>query len=64
MFRFLASTDRIELPQASWVETSGYLEHRADMAIRALIREIEPDRKLDTVRQGVAADLDPPRMPI
>ena len=39
VFRFLASTGRIELPRASWIETSGYLEHRAEMAIRALIRD-------------------------
>ena len=31
VFSFLASTGRIELPRASWIETSGYLEHRAEM---------------------------------
>ena len=46
VFRFLASTGRIELPRASWVETSGYLEHRAEMAIRALIHQDDPDRDL------------------
>ncbi|MCV3241835.1 DUF6638 family protein [Mesorhizobium sp. ZC-5] len=46
VFRFLASTKRIELPRASWIETSGYLEHRAEMAIRALIQEAEPKRDL------------------
>jgi hypothetical protein len=44
VFRFLASTGRIELPRASWIETSGYLEHRAEMAIRALIHATEPKR--------------------
>lgn len=43
VFRFLASTGRIELPRASWIESSNYLEHRAEMAIGALIRESEPD---------------------
>jgi hypothetical protein len=43
VFRFLASTGRIELPRASWIETSNYLEHRAEMAIGALIRDAEPD---------------------
>ena len=43
VFRFLAATGRIELPRASWIETSGYLEHRAEMAIRALIRDNDPD---------------------
>ncbi len=52
VFRFLASTGRLDLPRASWVETSGYLEHRAEMAVRALIRRQEPDRdfsKLDKI---------------
>lgn len=44
VFRFLASTGRIELPRASWIETSDYLEHRAEMAIGALIRDDEPKR--------------------
>jgi hypothetical protein len=43
VFRFLAESGRIELPRASWLETSGYLEHRAEMAIRALIRDNDPD---------------------
>lgn len=38
VFRFLASTNRIELPRASWIEASGYLEHRAEMTIAALVR--------------------------
>jgi len=46
VFRFLASTGRIELPRASWLETSGYLEHRAEMVIRGLIHLTEPQRDL------------------
>jgi hypothetical protein len=46
VFSFLASSGRIELPRASWVETSGYLEHRAEMAIRTLINRTEPRRDL------------------
>jgi hypothetical protein len=42
VFRFLASTGRIELPRASWIESSDYLEHRAEMAVSALIRKAEP----------------------
>jgi hypothetical protein len=52
VFAFLASTGRIERPRASWIETSGYLEHRAEMLISSLIRDTEPDtdlRKLDKV---------------
>lgn len=46
VFKFLASTGRIELPRASWIEASDYLEHRAEMAILALIREAEPERDI------------------
>lgn len=49
VFRFLASSGRIQLPRASWLETSGYLEHRAEMVIRNLIREREPTRDLRQV---------------
>jgi hypothetical protein len=49
VFSFLASSGRIELPRASWVETSGYLEHRAEMAIRTLINRTEPRRDLGKV---------------
>jgi len=42
VFRFLASTGRIELPRASWIEQSGYLEHRAEMVIASLIRDSQP----------------------
>ena len=42
VYRFLAETGRIDPPRASWLETSGFLEHRAEMAIRALLREAEP----------------------
>jgi len=46
VFRFLASTGRLELPRASWIEASNYLEHRAEMAILALIRQSEPERSI------------------
>lgn len=49
VFKFLATTGRIELPRASWVEASGYLEHRAEMVVRALIRDAEPNRNLTNV---------------
>ena len=58
VFSFLSRTGRIELPRASWIEQSGYLEHRAEMVVRALIAEHEPalhepgsdERGLDTGR--------------
>lgn len=46
VFKFLASTGRIELPRASWIEASDYLEHRAEMAILTLIRQAEPQRDI------------------
>lgn len=49
VFKFLASTGRIELPRASWIETSGYLEHRAEMVVRDLIQDQEPGRNLSNV---------------
>ncbi len=49
VFDFLAATGRIELPRGSWIEPSNYLEHRAEMAIRALIGEAEPKRDLGGV---------------
>jgi hypothetical protein len=42
VYRFLAETGRIDPPRASWLESSGFLEHRAEMAIRALLRKAEP----------------------
>ncbi|WFP65342.1 DUF6638 family protein [Mesorhizobium sp. WSM4904] len=49
VFRFLAATGRLDLPRASWIEASGYLEHRAEMVVRALIRDAEPNRNLTDV---------------
>ncbi|MBZ9881040.1 hypothetical protein LB535_01640 [Mesorhizobium sp. CA10] len=49
VFGFLAATGRLDLPRASWIETSGYLEHRAEMVVRALIRDAEPNRNLTDV---------------
>ncbi len=51
VFDFLAQTGRIELPRASWTETSGYLEHRAEMAVRSLIHLAEPKRDLENVEK-------------
>ena len=49
VFRFLASTGRLDLPRASWIETSNYLEHRAEMAIRSLIHRQQPNLDFDKV---------------
>lgn len=49
VFGFLASTGRLDLPRASWIETSDYLEHRAEMAIRSLIHRQQPNLDFDKV---------------
>ncbi|MBL8581176.1 MAG: hypothetical protein JNL61_02970 [Rhizobiaceae bacterium] len=49
VFAFLASTGRIELPRASWVEASGYLEHRAEMIVRTLVHRTDPQRDLSSI---------------
>lgn len=46
VFEFLLNTGRIELPRASWIESSGYLDHRLDMALHALIHAAEPEREI------------------
>lgn len=49
VFDFLAKTGRIELPRASWVEQSGLFRHRAEMALIALVRDLEPEADLSRV---------------
>lgn len=52
VFRFLAASKRIELPRASWIEETGFIEHRAEMIIRSIIHQAEPDvdmTKVDAV---------------
>ncbi|MDF8355391.1 DUF6638 family protein [Ensifer adhaerens] len=46
IYDFLASTKRLQLPQASWVEDSGLYQHRADMVVRGLINESDPTTDL------------------
>ncbi|WP_265516972.1 DUF6638 family protein [Nitratireductor luteus] len=51
IYRFLAETGRIELPRASWVERSGFLDHRATLALADLIRRTEPERDFSKADQ-------------
>ncbi|NRP20023.1 hypothetical protein LPJGGPFB_03282 [Ensifer adhaerens] len=46
IYDFLASTKRLQLPQASWVEESGLYQHRADMVVRGLINDADPTADL------------------
>ncbi|UDF28580.1 UNVERIFIED_ORG: hypothetical protein LHK14_13785 [Roseateles sp. XES5] len=47
IFDFLASTKRLELPRASWVEPSGLFQHRADMTIASLVNRADPTADLE-----------------
>ncbi|MEX3011936.1 DUF6638 family protein [Hoeflea sp. TYP-13] len=49
IFEFLRRTGRIELPHASWIEQSGYIDHRTDMLLLSLIRKHDPDVRFDRV---------------
>ncbi|OOG67865.1 hypothetical protein B0E45_20915 [Sinorhizobium sp. A49] len=49
IYDFLASTKRLQLPQASWVEDSGLYQHRADMVVRGLINDADPTADLARV---------------
>ncbi|WLR91463.1 DUF6638 family protein [Shinella zoogloeoides] len=47
IFDFLASTKRLELPRASWVEPSGLFQHRADMTVAGLVNQADPTADLE-----------------
>ena len=49
VYKFLASTGRIDLPRSSWLEPSGFLEHRGEMVIRDLVRRAEPKTDLNKI---------------
>ncbi|MEL6436977.1 MAG: DUF6638 family protein, partial [Pseudomonadota bacterium] len=49
VYRFLAKSQRIDLPRASWMEDTGFLEHRAEMALRGLVHELEPEKDLQNI---------------
>ncbi|MQX48012.1 DUF6638 family protein [Sinorhizobium medicae] len=43
IYDFLAASNRLQLPQASWVQASGLFQHRADMVIRGLVNDADPE---------------------
>ncbi len=49
VFRFLASTGRLDLPRASWMEPTDWLESRASIVIRELVHQADPRRDLATL---------------
>lgn len=46
VFDFLSRSGRIDLPSASWLEGGGFIDHRADLALRGLVHAIDPDADL------------------
>src|SRR5690606_8842685 len=46
VFRFLATTGRLDLPRASWIEPADFLEHRANLIVRELVHRAEPTRDI------------------
>ncbi|WP_428425627.1 DUF6638 family protein [Pararhizobium sp.] len=49
IYEFLASTNRLQLPQASWVQDSGLYQHRADMALRSLVNQADPTTDINAI---------------
>jgi hypothetical protein len=43
VFEFLANSGRLELPRESWAGPARYLEHRAEMAVRAVLAKAAPE---------------------
>jgi hypothetical protein len=46
VFGFLASSGRLDLPRASWLEPTDWLEFRADIVIRELVHRADPKRDI------------------
>ncbi|MEM6462297.1 MAG: DUF6638 family protein [Pseudomonadota bacterium] len=49
IYEFLKRSNRIELPDRSWIDASGYLDHRTDMLLMSLIHELDTDVRFDRV---------------
>jgi hypothetical protein len=50
IYEFLARSGRIQLPQASWLKTSGLLDHREKMVVHGIMHDVEPG--LDLASMG------------
>ena len=46
IYEFLARSGRIQLPQASWLKNSGFIEHREKMAVHGLMHATDPSLNL------------------
>ena len=47
IYDFLSRSGRIETPHESWVDRSGYFDHRSDICLRSLIAQHEPEIDLN-----------------
>ncbi len=47
IWRFLIETKRVQKPRGSWIEKSGYIDHRIEMLVTALAFHADPDGKHD-----------------
>ncbi len=45
VYRFLVETGRVDTPRGSWIERSGYLQHRVEMLVAMLAFHHQPDVK-------------------
>ncbi len=45
VYRFLVETGRVDIPRGSWIERTGYLDHRLEMLVTMLAYHAEPRRK-------------------
>lgn len=45
VYQFLLETGRVQKPRGSWVEKSGYIDHRIKMLVTMLAFKLEPKRK-------------------
>lgn len=52
VYKFLLDSGRIELPRGSWIERTGLLEKRANMAAIWLARELEPELDFAKIDEG------------
>jgi hypothetical protein len=46
VYEFLARSGRIQLPQASWLKTSGFIDHREKMVVHSLMHKADPSLNL------------------
>ena len=49
IYSFLSQSGRIQTPESEWIDRSGYLEHRTEMALMSLIHQHAPETDLSKV---------------